>query len=126
MRILAWLGIALAIGWTHPVSAACVTNNTAAALYVDQYSLVTEEDIFKIEPGQRLCRHHSGLFNRYDVGLIPYESVDNACTTYLARDSDELVIEGRCDQKTGKTCMPRISCRRGAKSAAVTEHAAAP
>ena len=126
MRILAWLGFALAIGWMQPATAACITNNTGAALYVDQYSLVTEEDIFRIEPGQRQCRHHSGLFNRYDVGLIPYESVDSACTTYLARDADELVIEGRCDQKNGKKCMPQIKCGHIAKVSAATEHAAVP
>ena len=126
MRTLAWLVFALSIGWVHSVSAACVTNNTAAALYVDQYSLITEEDIFKIEPGQRLCRHHSGIFNRYDVGLIPYESVDNACTTYLARDTDELVIEGNCDHRNGKKCLPQIKCGRVAKTAAATVHAAVP
>ena len=127
MRILVWLGGACAsvIAGAGSVSAACVTNNTAAALYVDQYSLITNEDIYKIEPGERLCRHHSGLFNRYDVGLIPFESVDNACTTYLARDTDELVIEGTCDQKTGKKCMPQIKCGRFAKGA-TTQHAAAP
>ncbi len=126
MRRLAWLGFALAIGWAHPASAACVTNNTSATLYVDQYSLITDEDVFKIEPGQRLCRHHSGLFNRYDVGLIPYESVDNVCTTYLARDTDELVIEGSCTQKNGKKCAPQMKCGRTAKSPATTEHAAVP
>ncbi|MEI6558581.1 MAG: hypothetical protein WCO00_09240 [Rhodospirillaceae bacterium] len=126
MRALACLFIALAIVWIHPVSAACITNNTAAPLYVDQYSLASAEDIFKIEPGQRLCRDHSGMFHRYDVALMPYDSAADVCTTYLARNSDELVIEGSCEHKTGGKCAARIHCGRLTATAKATEHAAVP
>jgi len=124
MRSLSLLGTAVMLCWAQSASGACINNHTGATLHVDQYSLVSEEDVFAVEPGQRVCREHTGLFHRYDVGLIPYDNTGNARIFYLVRDSDEFVVEGTC--QPGASCKGQLTFARGdgtTAKAGVTEHA---
>ena len=124
MRFTFLLGAALLVGWTGTASAACINNHTDGTLYVDQYSLVSDEDIFAVPPGQRVCRTHTGLFHRYDVGLMPYENSKNLKLFYLSRDSDEFFVEGTC--AAGGDCKSKLKfmLSDGTKVAAKTsEHA---
>ena len=125
MRALVILATAMLLGWAQPAASACINNHTDDAVYVDQYSLFSEEDVFKIEPGQKLCRGHETLFNRYNIALVPYDSVDNLCRFYLSRDSDEVFIDGHCDHKDGKKCVPQVRCGRG-NGLVDIQHAAKP
>ncbi|MEI8393192.1 MAG: hypothetical protein WCF85_00550 [Rhodospirillaceae bacterium] len=125
MKAIGVLGTVLMLGSVSSASGACINNHTDATLYVDQYSLVSEEDVFAVAPGQRLCREHSGLIHRYTAGVIPYGDKANTKLFYLTKNSDELLVEGTCP--TGRDCRKSLKFMRtdgAATTVTLAEHVA--
>ncbi len=112
-NIIINLAVAMSCIWGHSAVASCITNNTDAALIAGQYSLISDEDVFRVEPGERVCRSHSGMFYKYDVALIPYNNDKNIYRFYLNGDKDEIYISGHCSQTDGNKCLKQLIFGRG-------------
>ena len=121
MKTIIGLTVAVSCVLGQSAIASCITNNTDGPLVVGQYSLVSDEDVFRIEPVKRLCRTHSGLFNKYDVTLIPYENNSNVYRFFLKGDKDELYVTGHCTSTGEAQCRKQLTFGRG--QPVTTQHA---